>query len=362
MPTTTTSATSVTLAGATGATSTKPLTHTTDGSPSDFVSAVENNSLYIGNTVNGKAIWVKIGYKNRNFIMFSNTTNTEKEFRAFKHTGMDNFSFKKIMGILGLDKDIDIRNQLFGPPGSTAIDKFNHLKDKMLLSPETGKVFVEENAYVYGWGMKHDEEVPKLANFGKNIILLNKLYYKNILSVKNKKMHSVEHMPNVKVSDTLADIIFNMCKNVQPTKETLDTLKTGERELFDLLLYVSGLGKSKHLRKEIDNKKNTIITELKERLKLVEAEIQAGNNNPVVKAELKEIVNKLVLYNVISQNNGEKYLQQFKKKIKNRYNMNLYFKKKYYITQYYIYVSFNRRRKIKPFSDEQIKKWAPSQN
>jgi hypothetical protein len=307
---TTSTSSSVTLAGAIAPTSTKPLIHS-NGTPSDFISAVENNSLYIGNVVNGKAIWVKIGYKSRNFIMFSNTTNDEKSFRAFKHTGMDDFSFKKIMGILGLDKDIDIRNQLFGPPGSTAIDKFNHLKDQIKLIPESGKVFFEGTEHVYGWGIKHDEEVPKLANFGKNIILLNKLYYKNILSVKNKKMHSVEHMPNVKVSDTLADIIFNMCKNEHPTKQILDTLKTGERELFDLLLYVSGLGKSKHISKEIDNKKNTIIKELKERLKLVEAEIQAGNNNPVVKAELKEIVNKLVLYNVISQNNGKKYLQQF---------------------------------------------------
>ncbi len=42
-----------------------------------------------------------------------------------------------------------------------------------------------------------------------------------------------------------------------------------------------------------------------------EAQIQVGNNNPVVKAELKEIINKLVLYNVISQNNGKKYIQQY---------------------------------------------------
>jgi len=313
LPASTTSASSsVTLAGAIAPTSTKPLIHS-DGTPSDFISAVENNSLYIGNVVNGKAIWVKIGYKSRNFIMFSNTTNDEKSFRAFKHTGMDDLSFKKIMQILGLDKDIDIKNQLFGPTarGHTVTDIFNHLKDNIKLSVESGKVFFEGTEHVYGWGIKHDEEVPKLANFGKNIILLDKLYYKNILSIKDKKMHSVEHLPNVKVSDTLADIIFNMCKNEHPTKQILDTLKTGERELFDLLLYVSGLGKSKHISKEIDNKKNTIIKELKERLKLVEAEIQAGNNNPVVKAELKEIVNKLVLYNVISQNNGRKYLQQF---------------------------------------------------
>ena len=127
-------------------------------------------------------------------------------------------------------------------------------------------------------------------------------------------MHSVEHLPNVKVSDTLADIIFNMCKNAnanKPTKETLDTLKSSERVLFDLLLYVSGLSKSKSISTISGNSKDKHIKELKERLKLVEAEIQAGNNNPVVKAELKDIVNKLVLYHVISQNNGKEYLQQF---------------------------------------------------
>jgi IS1 family transposase len=105
-----------------------------------------------------------------------------------------------------------------------------------------------------------------------------------------------------------------MCKNAnanKPTKETLDTLKSSERVLFDLLLYVSGLSKSKSISAVSGNSKDKHIKELKERLKLVEAEIQAGNNNPVVKAELKDIVNKLVLYHVISQNNGKEYLQQF---------------------------------------------------
>ena len=64
-------------------------------------------------------------------------------------------------------------------------------------------------------------------------------------------------------------------------------------------------------KKENASSKDANIQELKQRFKIVEAEIQAGNNNPVVKAELKEIINKLVLYHVISQNNGKKYLQQF---------------------------------------------------
>jgi septum formation topological specificity factor MinE len=118
-------------------------------------------------------------------------------------------------------------------------------------------------------------------------------------------MHAVEHFPNVKVSDNLADVIINMCKNIPPTKQTLESLKTSEREIFDLLLYVSGLNK------KLSTKKENNVNELKERLKLVEAEIRAGNNNPVAKKELKGIVQKLQLYNCISMNNAKNYLKQF---------------------------------------------------
>ena len=242
---------STTLASAAPPTGVRDLRHTRDNSVSDFESVVVKNSLYIGNTANGKGIWVKIGHKNRDFIMFSNTTNVENEFRAFKYTLTGNYSFKRIMEILGLHLDDDIRLQLFGPYGKksgyTVQDMFEHLKRPPIgLKPENGKKFDENHEMMYGWGL-NKEAITKHANFGKNIILLDKLYYKNILSIKDKKMHSVEHLPNVKVSDTLADIIISMCKNEQPTKQTLDTLSSNERKLFDLLLYVSGVRKSKHI-------------------------------------------------------------------------------------------------------------------
>ena len=305
-------AASTTLANAASPLGSSPQDHT-DGTASDFIWKHEKNSLYIGNTSNGKGIWVKIGNKNRDFIMFSNTTNAEKEFRAFKYILTGNFSFKRIMEILDLNNDADIRLQFFGPygRGHTVQDMFNHLKTVIGLNIETGKKFKEGTEEMYGWGL-NKEVITKHANFGKNIILLDKLYYKNTLSIKDKKMHSIEHLPNVKVSDTLADIIVNMCKNEHPTKQTLDTLNSDEKKLFDILLYVSGLRKSKHVNKvENASAKDANIKELKQRFKITEAEIQAGNNNPVVKAELKEIINKLVLYHVISQNNGKKYLQQF---------------------------------------------------
>jgi hypothetical protein len=214
--------------------------------------------------------------------------------------------------VLKLDTNTnkDIREQLFGPSKQTKDSIYTFLKNT--LTNVTAKTdIVENNITMTGWGL-NKEAITKHANFGKNIILLDKLYYKNVLSIKDKKMHYVEHLPNVKVSDTLADIIVNMCKNEQPTKQALDTLSSSEKQLFDLLLYVSGVRKSKHIGlRENTSAKDANIKVLKQRFKIVEAEIQAGNNNPVVKTELKEIINKLVLYHVISQNNGEKYLQQF---------------------------------------------------
>jgi hypothetical protein len=308
-----TSATS--LCNATAPTGTPTVLNNALGAVTDFEYIVEDGALYIKNTALNKAIWVRLAkHSSKEFIAFSNGDNVEGAFRTFIHTaGFSDFHFNRILDILDLNKNPDVRHQLFGTDGRvTPMVAF--LKNTIGLPVPAGKMITDVNGLMKGWGMKHDEDVPKLANFGKNIILLNKLYYKNILSIKDKKMHSVEHMPNVKVSDTLADIIFNMCKNAnanKPTKETLDTLKSSERVLFDLLLYVSGLSKSKSISAVSGNSKDKHIKELKERLKLVEAEIQAGNNNPVVKAELKDIVNKLVLYHVISQNNGKEYLQQF---------------------------------------------------
>ena len=310
---TATSATS--LCNATAPVGTPTVLNNTGGAVTDFESIVENGALYINNKRLGKAIWVRLAkHSSKEFIAFSNADNIEGAFRTFVHTsGFSNFHFNRILDILDLNANTEVKEQLFGPV-YTVTPMIAFLKNTIGLPVPTGKMIPDNGVLMKGWGMKHDEDVPKLANFGKNIILLNKLYYKNILSVKDKKMHSVEHMPNVKVSDTLADIIFNMCKNAnanKPTKETLDTLKSSERVLFDLLLYVSGLSKSKSINAVSGNSKDKHIKELKERLKLVEAEHQAGNNNPVIKAELKDIVNKLVLYHVISQNNGKEYLQQF---------------------------------------------------
>ncbi len=109
---------------------------------------------------------------------------------------------------------------MFGPQ-YTKDDIFEYLRDTIGLTEVKSKNnIVDGGVTMWGYGLQPNKEaITNHANFGNNIILLDKLYYKNILSIKDKKMHSVEHLPNVKVSDTLADIIINMCKKkILPNK------------------------------------------------------------------------------------------------------------------------------------------------
>jgi hypothetical protein len=190
--------------------------------------------------------------------------------------------------------------------GDTKIksDIYAHLK-------KTLKDKVVGSGMKKGSGMSQTEtikdDIPKVINFGRNKLLLNKLYYNNILSVKDSKMHSIENMPNKHVSDNFVKIIYNIYNNKLDSNAAIK-LNSSELELLDLLLFVSGLSK----KFNIDTKRDDNIKKLKERLTLVESQIKAGNNNPVVKEELKQIIKKLYLFKAISLNSAKDYIKQFK--------------------------------------------------
>ena len=59
------------------------------------------------------------------------------------------------------------------------------------------------------------------------------------------------------------------------------------------------------------SKKDDVINELKNKFKLAEGQLRAVNNNPLVVKELKDILKKLTLYNVVSLKNSKDYLKQF---------------------------------------------------
>ena len=94
-----------------------------------------------------------------------------------------------------------------------------------------------------------------------------------------------------------------MSKNSKPN---INNLKPDEKKLLDTLLHVCGIKSSAN-----SSKKDDVVNELKNQLKLAEGQLRAGNNNPLVKEELKDILKKLTLYNCVSLQNSKDYLKQF---------------------------------------------------
>jgi hypothetical protein len=212
-------------------------------------------------------------------------------------------SFKKFKTDF-FGSDTFIYNQMFGAD-LNYIKIYDYLKRYFSLTDINRgdlKQVPHEGKTIVGYGLK-TESIPDICHFGKNIILLKKLYYNNILSVKNKKMHAIEYFTNVKVSDNFVDVILQMCKNSKPN---INILTQDEKQLLDTLLHVCGIKSSAN-----SSKKDDVINELKNKFKLAEGQLRAGNNNPLVIKELKDILKKLTLYNVVTLKNSKDYLKQF---------------------------------------------------
>ena len=280
--------------------------------PSTTTIQVKNDSktIHIYNSTSKNNLYIKIGVNGSvQKVMYSKTSDGPSLYKAINFSNVKSstseHAFKNVLAHVGISLNDNTYQQVFGTDTENKISSvYTHLekviKDKI---PKTE--FFTHTDGIVGYGIINDN-IPKQVNFGKNIILLNKLYYKNILSVKDQNLHAVEYLPNVKVSDNFVDIIFSMTKNKQPSKETINNLSTDEQHLLDTLLYISGIKSA-----SVSSNKDDIIKELKEKLRLAEGQIKAGNDNPLVKEELKDIIKKLYLYNVVSLKNSKEYLKQF---------------------------------------------------
>lgn len=278
----------------------------TTGKNTDYEFGTNTNSLYIKNTKNNNHLYLKIGQKNKNVVFFSKTQNSQGSFIAVRERGDPREETLRylIFDYLLLDKYAD--TQIF--QGSHKInDIYKTLEDMYKLQPLTDIKTHRLTATTikYGWGLSHpDEELPVYAKFGNLIIFLQKLFYKNILCLKTKAGHTIDGLKNTKVSDNFVEIIIKLYK-----EETVDSLvkhlTSTETNLLNSILYMAGL------HKKFKTNTDETLTSVKERFKIVEGEILAGNNNPEVMKELKEILLKLHHFNAISIHAIRKYLSQF---------------------------------------------------
>ena len=279
----------------------------TAGADTPYIFGTDTNSLFIKNEIEDNILYLKIGKKSRNIVFFSTTSNQKGSFTAIRERGEPKEeTIRWLFGSDYLDFDGYARTQILNN-ARTIDDLYQVLQTKYQLEPITDvrTTKLTPTKIKYGWGISHpDEEIPPYAKFGKLVISLNKLFYKNILSLKTPKGHKIEGLKNTKVSDNFVEIIMKLYSN-EDVSNLIKNLSTVETHLYNSILYMAGL------HKKFSSNPNETIGTLKQKFSLCEGQLLSGNNNPAVLEELKETLMKLHHLNAISISSIKKYLKQF---------------------------------------------------
>jgi len=119
--------------------------------------------------------------------------------------------------------------------------------------------------------------------------------------VKHVGNSNVAGFPVQYVSDKFASYINRYLEGSnKPSDSEINELTNHEGQLYKRLLNVTG--STKHNSESIDD--------LKKRLKLIEGEINAKNDNPSLLAEAKEILNTFAKYGRITRKEAKRYYIQ----------------------------------------------------
>lgn len=280
---------------------------------------IDQGILYIRNRLNEKKLFVVISSKR---IAVSTSRPDENHYIAinFKSPNDINKGFNTIFYdyLFENTENYDFTlsdKQLFLSeyfhPNFSKDQLIEHLRKKGVSNKNIKKKFIKTEFMnssvqeeIIGYGIK-PKQLPKYSQFGKVKILLDKLYHKNILSIKNNKNHNIQEFPNIEVSDEFVNLIMKIFDGEKIAYKHLENLNKNEKELFKLLMYISGLHKDK-ISDDFINLKS-IEEKLKEKFQLLEGEILAGNNNPLLLKDMKETLNKMVSINLISLKNATDY-------------------------------------------------------
>ena len=272
----------------------------------DFKFGTDTNSLYIENTANNRHVFLKVGEKERKLIFYSKTLNSEGSFIAVKQRGDPREDTLKDILFNYLNLDSIANTEIF--KGSKQFsDIYDTLINDYQLIPLTGIKALRPTPTTVrcGWGVSHPAEtIPNHGQFGKLVILLNKLFYKNMLSLKHQSGHSIQGFPTIKVSDKFVEIIMGIYNDIN-VANLAKNLNTDEKNLLDSILFMAGLNK------KIVTDTGKSLAGLKEQFKIIEGQIMAGNDNPEVLKELKDVLLKLNHLGAISLSGIKKYLKQF---------------------------------------------------
>ena len=244
------------------------------------------------------------------YFLYSGT-NEDGEYRQ-----VPSFSGKpNIYNIISEFLEIPIENILrffkLNPAGNIAqgIGKARLLErcSELGLKPSTKTGYIaaqQGNKYIIGEGVNKDHK-DKKVKFGDIVILPNKLFYENILSIQRPDGIKINGFKNKHVSDDFVKVIFKIIENKSYHTDLLN-LSSSEKVLLDNLLSLANLHK-----KVITGSGKDSINKLKKDLEILEGEIQAGNNNQTLKQKLHDILHKLAYFKVISLSQANKHYKEY---------------------------------------------------
>jgi hypothetical protein len=147
----------------------------------------------------------------------------------------------------------------------------------------------------------HLKKLPKVIKLGHIHINPSNLYYENILSVRNPKNKPLRAYKDEHLSEYLASLLIKLVEGGHITKHELQPLSDHEKMIYDNLI------KRSKLHKMNDNSFDQTALKMKQRLEVLEGELEAGNNNPSIKSEIHGLLFKLAHAKVISQVDATKH-------------------------------------------------------
>jgi hypothetical protein len=147
----------------------------------------------------------------------------------------------------------------------------------------------------------HLNKLPKVIKLGHIHINPSNLYYENILSVRNPKNKPLRAYKDEHVSEYLASLLIKLIEGGNITKHEIQPLSDHEKMIYDNLI------KRSKLHKMNDNTFETTAGKMRQRLEVLEGELEAGNTNPEIKGEIHGLLFKLAHAKVISQVDANKH-------------------------------------------------------
>ncbi len=203
--------------------------------------------------------------------------------------------------------------QLFDEFGIEDLKKLTKTKLIRVFTNESGLKITdtgsssEEGMTMIGQGIETNV-YPQYVVFGKVLLMLEKLYYKNTLSIKDKNKINIQGFTVKKVSDDFVTIVLKIIDKQEVTRSDFNNLNDGEKDLYNALLYVSGLHKTNHYKSSSDT-----VDKLKKRFQLVEGQIRAGNDNDTVLKEFYDLLFKMSNLGIISKSGARQHYKSILK-------------------------------------------------